>query len=295
MGSCEALPVVTGRAPATVASDLVRHGALLVRAAGAATDDFVALSDGLMVPVRHGAAGNEREVVGDPTTTTVTAGMLGMPLHREAGYTPASPSVLMFHCVRPATDGGETLLCDGVQLLRELPRATRDFVQDRGLCWETDLSRPQWEAMWGTSDPEVAGNAAVDWASRLLPWESMTSAFHGETMTLTYQTTCTPPALFDGAPAFCNSLLLLAEQPGYFVERDLRARLDDGSSFPAEVLGEISRVAHGLAEAVPWRAGDTVVVNNTRYLHGRRPFVDPDRRILVRIGYLREEWMPDEA
>jgi alpha-ketoglutarate-dependent taurine dioxygenase len=290
------LPVVAERAPATVAADLVRHGALVVRSAGAATEDFVALGDALMVPVRHGAAGNERELVcGDPTTTTVTAGVLGMPLHREAGYTPASPSLLMFHCVRPAAEGGETLLCDGAQLLRELPRATRDFVEDRALCWETDLSRPQWESMWATTAPDEASRAAADWASRLLPWESLTTAFHGETMTLTFVTTCTPPALFDGAPAFCNSLLLLAEQPGCFVERDLRARLDDGSPFPADVLDEISRVAHGLTEAVSWRAGDTVVVNNTRYLHGRRSFADRERRILVRMGYLRDEWLPDEA
>lgn len=44
------------------------------------------------------------------------------------------------------------------------------------------------------------------------------------------------------------------------------------------------RVAAGLTVAVPWRAGDVLVVDNTPFLHGRQAFTDHGRAVMVRMG-----------
>ena len=65
------------------------------------------------------------------------------------------------------------------------------------------------------------------------------------------------------------------------------ASLADGSEFPRGTLAAIVEVSARLTVDVGWEPGDTLVVDNGRYLHGRRAFTDPGRRILVRMGYLR--------
>jgi alpha-ketoglutarate-dependent taurine dioxygenase len=288
----ELLPVITDPDPTAVMAELARSGAVLVRADAVSHEDFIGLGDALMAPMSRAWPGGEREpVAGDPTTTTVTRGRYGMPLHREASYAPYPPSLLMFRCERSARHGGETTLCDGVALLRALPDQVRRFVTGRELYWETHWADAAWQAAWRTTDPGAAERAVRDWAARLPPGEALSVAFTPGGMTLRYWTSCTPPALFDSAPAFCNSLLILAAgTDDYYVETGLRARLTDGSPFPADVLAEVGEVAAGTAIDVAWRPGDILVINNTRVMHGRRPFRG-DRRVLVRMGYIRPEWI----
>jgi alpha-ketoglutarate-dependent taurine dioxygenase len=294
MDAGEGLPVITDRTPEVVMAHLVRHGAVVVRDAGASQEDFRTLGDALMSPRRQRWAPEVRgPVTGDPTTTTVTAGTVGIPLHREASYAPGSPSMITFYCVRPAAVGGRTLVCDGVTLLRELPAALRRYVTDRGLFWESDLPARHWQATWRTTDPAVAARAIRDRAAALLPWESLSARFVGDVMSLRFGTSCTPPTLFDGEPAFCNSLLILGSHAGAdtYEERELRALLADGDPFPEGVLADVDRVAAGLTVEVDWRPGDILLVDNTRVMHGRRPFTG-ERRILVRMGDVHARWLP---
>ena len=284
--------VLNPNGPATVYAELVDHGALLLRRDDPyTTADFVALGDALMLARHHGGAIAEgRELAGgDPTTTTVTAGSAGIALHREASYAPAAPALLMFHCVRAAADGGETTVCDGVRLLDALPAPLRRFAEDARIVWENDVADGRWQRMCGADEPDAALAATEAWHRMLMPWESLSVGFTGRSMTVCLGTRCVTPALFDGTPTFCNSVLLMATHPGgdSYVEEHLRLRMADGTPFPADVLDAIAGVAEAHTEAVPWRAGDIVVVNNTRMMHGRRPFTDPRRRILVRTGYLR--------
>jgi hypothetical protein len=284
--------VLNPAGPDAVRAELVDHGCLLLRRPGGYRPaDFVALGDALMLARQHGAAlADERELVGgDPTTTTVTSGSAGIPLHREASYAPASPALLMFYCERPASRGGETIVCDGVRLLAALPPHLRDFAVDAEIRWETDVPDGRWQAMCGAADPDAALAATASWHRMLMPWETLRVDFTGRTMTIFLGTRCVVPALFDAAPAFCNSVLITGPPAAgdSYTERRLRLRMADGAPFPAGHLAEIARVAADLTEPLPWRAGDIAVVNNTRVMHGRRAFTDPLRRILVRMGYLR--------
>ncbi|MDG4788208.1 TauD/TfdA family dioxygenase [Micromonospora sp. WMMD1102] len=277
------------REPEQVLGRVADHGAVLLRPADRfSRAEFVALGDALMRPRSHGTALAEaREfVAGDATTTTVTRGRQGIPLHREASYVPGSPSLLMFYCERPAADGGETIVCDGVRLLAALPRATREFVTGAEIRWQLDMPDGSWQQMCGADDPAAAVAAITGYAPFLMPWESVAADAVGRTVRMRLSTRCVTPALFDGLPAFCNSVLVRTGGGDADDGRRLELRMADGTPFPAEVLGEVASVAEELTEPVPWQPGDVVVVNNTRVMHGRRGFADPARRILVRMGYL---------
>lgn len=63
------------------------------------------------------------------------------------------------------------------------------------------------------------------------------------------------------------------------------ATLGDGSAFPDLLLHGIAAKAEAVTYDMAWQAGDIVVLDNARYLHGRRSFLDTERRILTRVGH----------
>src|SRR5689334_10598339 len=56
----------------------------------------------------------------DDTTQEVQPGRCPIPLHLERGTTPFIPDLCWFYCATPTGAGGETTLCDGLQLYESL-------------------------------------------------------------------------------------------------------------------------------------------------------------------------------
>ena len=284
------LTTITFREPADVLAAVCENGAVLIRNGQAPTvPEFVALSEALMIPiVYHGTNTPDRDpVAGDPRTSTVSKGVGEIPLHREASYAPGCPDLLLFYCVTPPAGGGQTTLCDGVRLLRELPDRVRDFVSDLDLCWRWTAPPERWSATLGVSTKADAAIVLDRVKAALRPGEMLDTRFDGDVLHGMFRTPCLVPTR-SGA-SFCNSLFSYHYRPpGDYFARDLfQVSLPDGSEFPPDMLAEIVRTAARLTIEVAWRPGDVVVVDNGRYLHGRRSFTDPARRILVRMGHRR--------
>ena len=144
--------ILNTREPNAVRDALKEHGAVVIRT-GATLGDFESLSDELITPMVHHSTSTtiERDVVNnDGTTSTVNKGMDYIPLHREASYAPGCPDVLMLYCVKPAETGGETTLCDGVELLNSLPPRIRDFVDNAILKWSWSVTPERWMELWAS-------------------------------------------------------------------------------------------------------------------------------------------------
>ena len=63
--------------------------------------------------------------------------------------------------------------------------------------------------------------------------------------------------------------------------------LDDGSVVPDDWLIAIKRVADTLAVPVRWQEGDVLMLDNSRYMHGRTAITDAtERRIATFFGYV---------
>ncbi|MBW8800922.1 MAG: TauD/TfdA family dioxygenase [Streptomyces sp.] len=270
-----------------------RGAVLLRRAGGRSLAEFESLADELMTPlVHHAVAGMEREPVSaDGATATVNKGRGSIPLHRELSYAPGAPDLLMFLCQTPPTSGGQTILCDGVVLFEALDEATRDFLRTGELVWRWEVSPARWRSALGVTTQEEALTAveAINGLSR--DGGSLSGAFEGATFKGAYRTGfVTRPG--DGLrEAFCNSVLVTVPVGDPAQERvsdaNNTATLGDGSAFPDLLLRDIAARAEAVTYDMAWQAGDIVVLDNTRYLHGRRSILDTERRILTRVGHSR--------
>jgi alpha-ketoglutarate-dependent taurine dioxygenase len=293
--SAERFFTLTSLEPEDVKEALKEHGAIVIRA-GASLSNFESLSDQLITPMVHHSTSTtvERDVVNnDGTTSTVNKGMDYIPLHREGSYAPLCPDLLMLYCVKPAAEGGggQTTLCDGVELLDALPEKTRQFVTDALLRWSWSATPERWKAALGVDSQDAAMTRLNLMSTRLQPYEKLEASFAGDTLHGVFQTLCVIPTRWGGHKSFCNSLLIYhyRQETDFYPKHMYVPAMGDGSPFPSDILEEISNLARERTHSTHWQANDILIFDNSRYLHGRTGFTDTNRQIFVRMGHVKRE------
>ena len=288
--------ILNTREPNAVRDALKEHGAIVIRT-GATLGDFESLSDELITPMVHHSTSTtvERDPVNATgTTATVNKGMDYIPLHREGSYAPGCPDLLMLYCVRPADPadpGGQTNLCDGVELLDALPAKIQKFVGDAVLKWSWSATMERWSAFLGVDTPEAALARLNKMTARLASWEKLEAEFEGDVLKGVFQTRCVIPTRWGGKRSFCNSLLIYhyRQETEFYPKHQYVPTMSDGAPFPHDMLAEISGYAGERTHSTHWQANDILIFDNSRYMHGRTGFKDTRRQILVRMGHVKGE------
>jgi alpha-ketoglutarate-dependent taurine dioxygenase len=275
--SCVALGRIV-RAPAAARSLLAidrdhvmrlfkQHGALLFRGFDASADSFRAFTEPfgksfLVYP------GDRRDRVGeDPTVQTVDHGCQAILLHAELSYLPIRPDLCWFHCIRPAAQGGETILCDGVEIARALSPATWRFLEENPIRYVRDLDPSIWRALFGanTTDDLAATIARLGCESSM--------RIEGDLLHVDVTTPAIGRPRFGSAPAFANNLVFSART-------DKPLSLAGGGPLPDDVHDEIAGVMDRLIVEIAWQGGDVLMLDNTRMLHGRRAIPERAGRVV---------------
>lgn len=259
---------------------LKAHGALLIRGFAPSLEGF----DALTAPMLSGTVFNESpdRLLLDPAANiqSVNGGADAFPLHPELSREPWKPDACFFHCLTPPEgEGGETTICDGVALARALPHALYAALERRRLLYL--LPAPPWqlEHWFGTAQPSTT---MLDNPPASCPYAfprirgQVARAFSRPVLHRT---------LFGQERAFGNFLLFAKDYLG----RDGFPLLDDGSPFPDAWLSIIRAQAVHLTVAVRWQAGDILMLDNSRFMHGRNAIQDPGRRLIAScFGYLAQ-------
>lgn len=258
--------------------DLAHSGALIFRGFADALEDFSELV------TRHSA-----RVTFDParktatrTTAEIDAGRYAMGLHRENGNLPFNPDLQWFFCLQPADLGSQTTLCDGQRVLFEMSSGVRRAFERkqiryaRRLPWtnvrrflSVELSLPEDEIddthLQYVND-HVEGQTYSRLDDNLIASEFVTSAI--------------TTSVFSGRKAFCNSLL----GPSINYEPP-RITWADGEEIDFAVWDEVRDLTERYTYDIDWQAGDVVIIDNSRVMHGRRHLDDPSRRIFGAQSY----------
>jgi hypothetical protein len=280
------IPVLIEAAPGETADDLDaarleamfrEHGAILLRGFGADVPRFERLARRLCSTAVVNESPGRVLLNGQGDVRSVDSGTDAFNLHPELSREPWKPDAALFACLSPPGEGGETLVCDGVAVVDALPASLRDALINRRLIYP----QPVWPELldfWlGTPSPTDAQLAnppatcpySFRWANGRCWRVFSRPALH------------TP--LFSDAPAFGNFLLFARFNNG----RTGFPLLDDGSVVPDEWLLEIKCVADALAVPVKWRQGDMLILDNSRYMHGRTAITDAaERQIATFFGYV---------
>ncbi|NEU76132.1 TauD/TfdA family dioxygenase [Hassallia byssoidea VB512170] len=212
------------------------------------------------------------QVDSDKFVHFVDAGMDNSSFHREHGYSPFCPDVIWFCCAVPAAQGGETTFCDGVRVWEELSEETKQLFISKKLkfCYEVqaDILR-RFTGLDGT---------ITDIKQVLDSLEGVNYQIkENESISIEYICSAVVKTKYGHDDAFANSILTLDYG---------EATLEDDSIVPDEIIGEIEKVTDKLMEKIPWQAGDLVMIDNSRFMHGRKEFNDNRRQIFSTLSNL---------
>lgn len=254
-------------------------GAILIRGANFTVDDFRDFAQSICPLSVFNESPDRLELEEHGAVQSVNLGADAFPLHPELSREPWRPDACFFACLEPPADQGQTTYCDGIALADALPADIREAMEGRQLLYiqpatsdtlrywlGSAMASPQLLAEQPSDGPYVfkaAGNRVVRYFSRPI----------------------LSPTRFSDKLAFANFLpfardyLGLANFPC----------LDDGKPVPEEWMAAVREAAGRLTHQVDWRKGDILMVDNSRFMHGRRAITDPDNRLIATyFGYLKD-------
>jgi len=209
--------------------------------------------------------------------------------HCENAVSPFRPDIVWFCCGVPAAQDGETLFWDGIKIWEKLSELVKQLFISKKVKFRFLFPVDNWKLFFGL------GTTIAD-VKQILDNIPEVNYHFKEDESIYFEYTCSGvvKTKFDNQYAFANSIIIWhKEQDNYekttfdIQESDLIVFFEDGSLIPNAAIKEIKEVMDKLTGVISWQPGDIVMIDNSRFLHGRRAFQDNRRQIFSHLSYLK--------
>ncbi len=227
---------------------------------------------------------------GDGYTSEVHQLNFNLFVHSEGAYRPwpTPPDLCFFNCARPWDNaGGETILVDGVAFLEKLPVDLRDRFDQQGIIYEALWEEERWRTEFSVCSKGVLH-------SLLKGRPEYEYQFDGDLIQIRCHAKAISTSL-GGIPAFANGLLAhlpeishpLWQGQNVYSKDTNRIFFGDGETIQDSVIHRLIDIQDELTIDQSWLRNDLLLVDNRRYMHGRRMTKgDCERIIRSRFGLL---------
>ncbi len=208
--------------------------------------------------------------------TLVDSGMHYIAPHCENANSPFRPDVVWFCCAVPAAEGGETLFWDGVEVWKAMSAELRALFVGHKVRYVQKFIASHWQQFLGAS-------ATIDDVKKMLEGVGGLSYKINQDESLILEYICSPvvKTKYGEQEAFANSIISEYRNPRGIVT------FANGSAIPVKVINEIQKIMDNLTGLIPWMSGDLVMIDNSRFLHGRKSFNDGRRRIVTLLSDMK--------
>jgi alpha-ketoglutarate-dependent taurine dioxygenase len=208
--------------------------------------------------------------------TLVDPGMHYVSPHCENANSPFRPDVIWFCCGVPAAQGGETLFWDGVKVWQELSVELKQLFTAQKIKFHQKFPAADWKRFLGIG----ATLADVQRTLNGIPGLSY-KINEDQSISIEYICSAVVKTKYGNQDAFANSLIAEYKNPRGVVT------FADGSPISSTAINQIQQVMNNLTEVINWQTGDLVMIDNSRFLHGRRSFTDRNRKIYSLLSYMK--------
>lgn len=214
----------------------------------------------------------------------VDAGTDPVGLHCENGNAPKLPHFIWFYCKKAASSGSQTTYCDGRGVWEKLSDKTKKLFSQKRIKYSRTVPEQLWKSylayeLPNISSPEEVQISHLTQLSDQVPGQSF---ILNDDMSVHYEFTvgAAHETVFSEALVFANSIL----GPSFNYEKP-QITLEDSTPIPEDILAEIELITSQETQEIDWQDGDVVMIDNTRFMHGRRAIEDPVREIYAALSY----------
>ena len=231
------------------------------------------------------------QLQGDSYSNEVVRDNLAIMGHTEGTFRPypPSPGVCFFMCsVPPDEAGGETLLIDGIKFLQHLPKTIRNRFKKVGITYEMYWEQERWQQEFSINDM-----CAIDTLLTHIPGVKFN--FQNCALHLFYNTAAITKDR-NGNDVFAVAILAHLPRINHtnYIDKAVhtkpsnRVYFGDGEELSDGVINELIDIHDTLVYPHRWMAHDVLLIDNTRYMHGRTMTQHPCERIITsRFGWLQ--------
>ena len=254
------------------------HGAVLFRDFKWDESGFGEMAERFCSHSVHNESTGRIVIDGEKNVQTVNLGDDAFALHPEMSRLPWKPDVCFFGCQVAPAKGGETTICDGAQLVKQLPDALRKNLQEKTLLYRIDAYPAYLDYWFGTDSPSDEQLQA--------PPEDCPFQFSrdGDSIKCEFTVPMLHKPMFSKSLAWGNFIFFSR----YMHNNKRFPTFDDGTLIPDQLVDAVSQVASKLERPMKWKPHDLLMLDNTRFMHGRRRILDMDHRlILTYFGFLK--------
>ena len=192
-----------------------------------------------------------------------------MGLHSEASFSSVWPEIVWFFCNTPSKKGGETTLCDGIQLWKLLPAKLKLYFLKQPLKYSIEIQLPKTKNYkkkgkqdWITNTLGISGY--LDWEENKAYLEVLRYAIYKVENLDSY--------------AFTNHLIA----DNYNEPQIKNISMASGEAIPDEYIKIIKEKSFEIIYEHNWEKNDVLMIDNKRFMHGRKEFSkNSDRDILT--------------
>ena len=277
-----------------IESHLLKHGGILFRGFGMKSQaDFeqflTALSLDLLDYME--SATPRTELSKKVYTSTEFPPDQTIALHNELSYVTTWPMKILFFCLKPAEQGGETPIADVRKVYKRIEKKSlkrfaekgwmlvRNFGDGFGLPWQTSFHTTD-----KASTETYFRNALIEFE-----WKDKNHLRTRQVRPAVAKHPNTGEAVWFNHIAFWHVSSLCPEIRETFLAKfktedfPYNTYYGDGSPIEDSVVAFLRKAYRGETVVFPWQAGDILLLDNMLVAHGRNPFTGT-RRVLAAMG-----------
>ncbi len=254
------------------------NGAILFRGFGTDLSQFNAFAKQFCSTSVVNESPGRALLDGENAIYSVDGGTNAFSLHPELSREPWKPDLAMFSCLAAPGHGGQTTICDGIELVKALPEVVRAGLNGRRLVY-VKATWPELLEFWlGTENPtdDLLKSPPPECPYGFMRLNDGRIARH-------FSRPALHKPMFSDELAFGNFLLFARFNNG----RVGFPLLDDYTPVPDEWLYAIRDIGEARSIGIEWAKGDLLMLDNSRYMHGRTAIIEAQsRQIATYFGYL---------
>jgi len=269
---------------------VIRHykkrGALLLRGFKPGLDGFKSLTEALCSTSVYNSSSGRQTIDATRNIQTVNLGQAAFSLHPEMSREPWRPDICFFSCINAPSRGGETTICDGVDIVAKMDDDTRAQFEGRGLRYRQPASVEECRYWYGC---EEIDEQTFQQQPAQAPF---TFDYHEGQAYRSFIVPALYRPLFSEQLAFGNMLFFARYMRGV---KDFPT-FEDDSLVSDELVSRVQAISEPLTLAVKWQPNDVLLLDNSRYMHGRNAIIDPAERLIASyFGFLRFAPAPEKG
>ena len=254
-----------------------KYGVIIFKDFGKISDNILEFSNKYTLSYANDAQRREKKM-GSDKLHGVDEGNLEMPMHSEASYSPAWPEIIWFYCNLAPKNSGQTTVCDGQSIYKNLNASEKKFFLENQILY--DLKIPYGEEIFKNKNSK----------NKLKPWhidhpgvKDCFINFSKKEIVFKLKRYAINKLNYTDKLAFVNHLqIILNRDP-----QVLNITMENGKKVPPKIMKKVKKVSDDLTVDINWKNHDLCMIDNRRFMHGRREINSSEKRDIMVIQTLK--------